>query len=326
MSYVAIQQFWTAVDCSMPTQYREEIIMRKATPFIPILCASILACSGNLSTDTSNTDTSNPDTVETVLYNDCVLVNPTGEVPAELYTIEAPTTTSEYGSFTKSMTVYGITLVGTEDVPDGFMVAVGQAIVEMFPTNAVDPTKQAEILRNMYQYKALIPIFAGGEAGFNPDLIETIPGNYSICDIIMSGVDGGQVMEVMEHILHIVSDVGLHYTYPEQWGLSNQSDLYAAMQEAENGGVYNTVDYQDISEEDIRQRVLLQEFAYWIITSHWDIQTTYGPGDGFEWSATTPASLQSELPLSNALIETTITNTMAVPEMVTLQSFENYGG
>ncbi|MEC7985176.1 MAG: hypothetical protein VX278_08425 [Myxococcota bacterium] len=285
-----------------------------------VFLAFLSACIGDKSTDTSVKSD------EIVLYNDCMLTEPIGEVPADLYTIQAPVATNAHGSFTKSMTVYGITLVGTEEVEDGFMVAVGQAIVEMFPADAADADAQADILRNMYQYKALIPVFAGGEAGFNPDLIETIPGEYSICDIIMSGVEGGQVMEVIEHILHIVSDVGLHYAYPEQWGMSKQSELYAAMQEAVSAGVYNTIDYQEIPEEGIRQRVLLQEFAYWIITSHWDVQQTYGPGDGFEWTATTPSSLQSEAPLSHTLIESTLANTMAAPDLLTLEIFEDYGG
>ena len=226
-----------------------------------IAVGTLLACGGTKSTDTSSGDVH--DSGEIKMYNDCVLTSAVGEVPTELYTIEAPTPTSDYGQFTKVMTVYGITLVGTEDVEDGFMVAVGQAIVEMFPQNVSNAEIQAEILRNLYQYKALIPVFAGGEEGFNPQLIDTIPGDYSICDIIMSGVEGGQVMEVMEHILHIVSDVGLHYTYPEQWGLSNQSELYTAMVEAQRTGVYNTTDYQDIPEEDVLQRVLLQEKQGW---------------------------------------------------------------
>lgn len=282
----------------------------------------MIACSGSKAVDTS---TNSSDTA-LVIYNDCVLTEAIGAVPEDLYTIEAPTATAEYGSFTKVMTVYGITLVGTEDVEDGFMVAVGQSIVEMFPHDAVDLDMQEEILRNLYRHKALIPVFAGGEAGFQPERIDTIRGDYSICDIIMSGVEGGQVMEVVEHVLHIVSDVGLHYAYPGKWGLNNQSELYIAMQEAESAGVYNTEDYQEISEEDVRKRVLLQEFAYWIVTSYWDIQTTYGPGDGFEWSATTPSSLQSDIPRAHSLIESTITNTMAAPNMLTLESLEDYGG
>ena len=285
----------------------------------PISMLLIFACSNDKATDTSIA-------TDIVVYNDCILTEAIGEVPDDLYTVQGPVTTADYGAFTKVMTVYGITLVGTEDVEDGFMTAVGQSIIEMFPRDAVDTDTQAEIIRNMYRHKALIPFFAGGEQGFRPEQIETIRGDYSICDIIMSGVDGGQVMEVVEHVLHIVSDVGLHYTYPDQWGLNNESTLYTAMQEAEMAGVYNTIDYQEISEEDIRNRVLMQEFAYWIITSHWDIQTAYGPGDEFEWRATTPESLQIDVPRAYSLIESTIVNTMAAPEAMTLESFENYGG
>ena len=45
----------------------------------------------------------------------------------------------------------------------------------------------------------------------------------SVCDHIsqISAAESnqGQTMEVVEHILHHVTDVGLHYTFPEQWGL-----------------------------------------------------------------------------------------------------------
>ena len=290
--------------------------------FLPITLA-MMACNEPKSEQSVADESSS---VATKLYNDCILTQPIGEIPSDVYTVTSPVATTEYGQFSKVMKVYGITLVAKSDVSDEFLTAVGQAIVDIFPGDVSDATQQEEILRNLYQYKALIPVFAGGEAGFDPQAIDTIPGDHSICDIIMSDVDGGgQVMEVMEHILHIVSNVGLHYTYPDQWGLTNSSDVYAAMQQSQQAGVYNTTDYQDIDEEDVLQRILLQEFAYWIITSHWNIQTMYGPNDGFEWSATTPEDLTNDLPLSQVLLETTIAATMSPPAAATLAKLEEYG-
>ena len=66
----------------------------------------------------------------------------------------------------------------------------------------------------------------------NEEQWREIENNNSVCDIIMQ--DGpvgpeGQVMEVVEHILHYVSDIGLHYAFPEVWGISEDSDLARAM-------------------------------------------------------------------------------------------------
>ncbi len=71
------------------------------------------------------------------------------------------------------------------------------------------------------------------------------------------GSEPGQVMEVVEHILHFVSDVGLHYTFPNEWGISKKSKLWEAMQEAVEKGYYDISSYADIDEENVRDRVTL---------------------------------------------------------------------
>jgi hypothetical protein len=35
----------------------------------------------------------------------------------------------------------------------------------------------------------------------------------------------GQVMEVVEHIVHYANDVGFHYTLPKEWGMSLATDV-----------------------------------------------------------------------------------------------------
>ena len=56
-------------------------------------------------------------------------------------------------------------------------------------------------------------------------------------------------MEVYEHLLHIISDVGFSTTWPSKWGLSTSSDLYLAMQEAISAGVYDVSSYAGIDAE-----------------------------------------------------------------------------
>lgn len=92
-------------------------------------------------------------------------------------------------------------------------------------------------------------------------------------------------MEVVEHILHFVSMTGLHYTFFEEWGVNRSSQQYTHMNDAISKRYYNIKDYGN-KNNDENARVMLQEYAYWVITTSWDIQETYGPSDAGngEWS------------------------------------------
>jgi hypothetical protein len=111
------------------------------------------------------------------------------------------------------------------------MQKVATTIREIFPRDEnLDLAKQEEILRNQYRYKALIPVPVGRDMDFRKEdeaAWEQTTSMNTVCDIIMEGVEG-QVMEVVEHILHYVSDVGLHYTFPNEWGISDSSALLRA--------------------------------------------------------------------------------------------------
>jgi hypothetical protein len=256
-------------------------------------------------------------------YNECVLTEPTGDVPDDLYVVGDVEATSSHGTFSKTLHVYGITLVAKADVPDAFLRAVRDTVVEMFPPTAANVVLQAEILRNMHAYKATIPVFSGGEAGVDESAIESMEGNYSLCDIIMEGTDGGQTMEVLEHILHHVTNVGLHYTYPGLWGLTSASTLHAAYEETTAAGIYNVKDYEEIDELAVRRRVELQELAYWLITSYWDVQVGYG-SPGNEWKASSPDTLQSQSPTGFTLVQATVGATMGAPSKASLDAFSTW--
>lgn len=60
-------------------------------------------------------------------------ISPTVEVPDDLYQEGDIVETDEYKPFTKKLTVYGMILVGGNDVSDDFMKKVAKTIKEMFP-------------------------------------------------------------------------------------------------------------------------------------------------------------------------------------------------
>ena len=254
----------------------------------------------------------------------CILTCPAAETPANPYRQSDVVATNEYKPFTKKLSVYGITLLGRDNVSDAFMRQVAKTVKEMFPQGpAINRALQQKTLKNLYRYRATIPIFKG-----EPDLASEqqwqmyheMKRHNSVCDIIMEGVPG-QTMEVVEHILHHVTDVGLHYTFPDEWGITKTSKLYHAMQEAIARNCY--VSEYEPADDEVEERIALQEFGYWLITTAWDIQQRYGPEVNTEWTVRNSSELKAKLPLSYQLYEQTVRKIMAPPSLSTLDEFSN---
>ncbi len=260
------------------------------------------------------------------LLGGCILTSPIGEVPDDLYQESGVVATDEYGPFTKKLSVYGITLIARDDASDGFMKRVAQTIKEIFPQDErMDPALQEELLKNLYRYRTTIPVPKGRDMDFveqDEAVWRRVKSQNTICDIIMElGSVPGQVMEVVEHILHFVSDVGLHYTFPNEWGISKKSKLWDAMQEAVEKGYYDISSYADIGEEEVRNRVALQEFAYWFISTAWNLQEPYGPQGEEEWTIKNASDLQAKLPDFYEAYEQTVGKVMVAPSLSTLEKF-----
>ena len=256
----------------------------------------------------------------------CILLSPIGEVPADVYEITDVTATDAYPPFTKELTARGLKLVARDDASDDFMRLVGKTIGEVFPRDDnLDLALQEEILTNHYRYKAVIPVPVGDDRSFRGDdeaAWDRTSGQNSICDIIMQDVPEGQVMEVVEHILHYVSDMGLHTTFPDEWGINETSALAQAMQRSIDEGYYNIEQYSDERGErgdGVMHRVIMQEFAYWIISTAWNLQEAYGPQGGDEWTIKNEADLQEKLPEFYEVYQHTVGRTMVAPSLETLR-------
>ncbi len=93
------------------------------------------------------------------------------------------------------------------------------------------------------------------------------------------------------------------------------------MQEAVEKGYYDISSYTDIDEEDVRDRVTLQEFAYWIISTAWNLQEPYDPQGEEEWTIKNAADLQAKLPELYEVYEQTVGKVMVAPSLSTLEKF-----
>ncbi len=297
----------------------------KAQMLTVSLVVLVMACGAAPQEGPASTDhpsASMEETNTTELFGGCILATPIGEVPEDLYTVTDVVPVHDIPPFTKKLTAYGLTLAAQDHASDDFMRLVATTITEIFPRDeSLDLAKQEEILRNHYLYKALIPVPVGEDMSFfeenEADIMKAASQN-SICDIIMSDVPG-QVMEVVEHILHFVSDTGLHYAFPAEWGISKDSEVAIAMNEAIEKGYYEIEQYGDIEDEEEHFRVLIQEFAYWAISTNWDLQEAYGPAGEAEWKIITAADFREKMPAFNEMIDRTVGTVMVAPSLETLQ-------
>lgn len=283
------------------------------------LALALLGCRGGATPPDEEPASTIPERGTTSdMLGGCILKNPIGEVPDDLYQVSDVVPARNIPPFTKRLTVYGLTLAARDDASDDFMRLVAKTVTEIFPRReGLDLAKQEEILRNQYLHKALIPIPVGHDMSFMHDKAEWMKtaGSNSVCDIIMEGVPS-QVMEVVEHILHYVSDTGLHYAFPNEWGISESSELATAMNEAIDKGYYDIEQYGNEPEEE-HFRILMQEFAYWAISTYWDLQEAYGPDA--EWHIVRAAELKEKLPDLYDMLDRTVATVMAPPSIATLQ-------
>jgi len=301
----------------------------KNLPALLVVSFLLVACG---SVDTDNASEGEDTAVEVAdqgpaMVGGCILAVPLGDVPADLYASGEVVATDTHPPFTKNLMVRGLLLVARDDASDDFMRLVARAIEEVFPTDeSLDLDKQVEILRNQHLYRAVIPVPVGEDFSFfeTPEFGQTAANN-SICDIIMQDVPG-QVMEVVEHILHYVTDVGLGYAYPDDWGISETSVVARSMQAAIEQGYYDVTQYQEEAGEgdegidpEEYLRVIIQEYAYWVISTYWDLQADYGPVGEAEWTIVTSAELAEKQPELHEMIERTVGRTMAAPSLATLQ-------
>ena len=255
---------------------------------------------------------------------DCMLTSPVGDVPNNIYTVGNIEPTEKYPPFTKKLEVCGVTLIARDEISNDFMQNVGNTISEMFTiTSDTDLDIQRQVIESLYQYKTVIPLFYGEDWNISHSeensWDETSSAN-SLCDIIMEDIPN-QVMEVVEHILHHVTDVGLHYVMNDDWGLLSGSELYRVTNDAIISGDYDIAQYSDISEEDVRNRVILQEYAYWIIYTAWDLRKKYGPTES-EWSIMSRNELATKQSGSYDLFTRTIPKVMTCPSDSILNLFE----
>lgn len=254
----------------------------------------------------------------------CVISNGLNGIPKDLRIIGPITRTNDVRPFSKKMIAYGITLISGDDVSDEFMIEIAEIIEEIFSEHpGTNSELQDQLLGNLHKYRATIPIF-NGEPYFLKSShwieYEFLKKNNSICDVIKKHevADKYQANEIVEHLLHIISDVGLLYTFPDKWGIGENSLIYSIMLESIEEEVFNVDNYfidGFPGEEEIVRRIFIQEFAYWGILSFWDLISEIAPDDfKSEWKVGDAEELKQKIPRFEILLKKTVAEVMGPPK------------
>jgi len=100
----------------------------------------------------------------------------------------------------------------------------------MFPQNGsgIDSTLQESVITNMYKRRTSIPMYAGDDniiwGPGEEEQMDQLMLTNSMCDVIFVYGGDRQPSEIVEHILHFVTMVGLHYTFYDDWGVNRISN------------------------------------------------------------------------------------------------------
>ena len=302
------------------------------TKTLYILLLTILAHQVTTYTQ-STTCTGTENDISTRMYGGCILKTAQETAPANTKSLNANPVSIATGSCitaaTKYQNIYGLLNVGSingQTVSDTEMCWIGKAFQEMFVATSgetnCDAFNQHLILQKAYEYRSANATFKTTKAtGF-----EKFTANYSSCDVITIGgssqnTANKQISEVVEHLLHAISDTGFAQAMPKYFAHKN-SYLACAKDEAVKNGTFKTTDYNQVTNAETKERIIIQEYFYWLVTTAWGFQTTYGENSPNEWPYRTWADLKAcnRNPLGVDLYENVISKIITQPSTATLTS------
>ena len=232
-----------------------------------------------------------------------------------------------YAPYDKYAASYALILAGLPDVTDEFVVNVANITNKILAVNdTTNSSNRNTFLNSIIDNKAFQRIGKTSMSSYDPQLDEAnYPGwdnindNYDVIDFIWEATSesdsqskASQINSILEHLLHTLT---LQYDRTfNNWSYDDQnSELNLAMQQAVEMGYYDTTGMYTDVDAATRQRIVAQEFAYWMILTGWDLKSLYAPDSSPEWTLETASQMQSSLPLAHTLFTDSVNGVLVNP-------------
>ena len=162
-------------------------------------------------------------------------------------------TNQDYPNFIDSMKMR---IFAKEGVSVEFLNNVGKTYEAMFGEGPnVDENMRSIYLKateDNYVYQRLGIDGSEESSNFEPG-DPPAPYNDNVTDFIWEMAQGGpdQIGEVIEHLLHTITNVILYLSFPEEWDYNNPSSLLSlAMQESIDKEIYDISSYDELLDND----------------------------------------------------------------------------
>ena len=195
----------------------------------------------------------------------------------------------------------------------------GSSIVQSMRSHYLLTTKDEYVFQRVGVYSENNPNF---DAGTPPKPYDDNATDY-IWELKVGGKE--QIGEVVEHLLHTVTNVILYLAYPNEWDFNKSSSaLSEAMQEAIDKGIYNISSYDELkNDQEVYHKILTQEYAYWLILAEWDYfiiadKKMDRMSGNEEFTIGTSSEISSQLPLGHKLYKDYVEKILSIPNSETI--------
>ncbi|MDC0475034.1 M10 family metallopeptidase C-terminal domain-containing protein [Hyphomicrobiales bacterium] len=235
----------------------------------------------------------------------------------DIYSKGSIITDDQFEPFNRYIDVNGLRMFVLDKVKDEFVLDVANTFEAMFPqsSDTIDLASQQLILQSTKDYNIFQRIGYIGPPENGEPASAPLSGDWEFAqDYIWekpSSSTASQIGEVVEHLLHTITSLSLKYTFPEKWDWDDtSSDVYLAMQEAIDKGIYNVSSYSSLkSDPEGYNKIIVQEFVYWFVSAEWNyfevmglsVNGSWEGGSNEEWSLLTSQEVEEQLPLAHKL-------------------------
>jgi hypothetical protein len=238
---------------------------------------------------------------------------------------------NELGDFSAYIDVKSLRIFAKEGVSGTFLNNVAKTYELMFEDGStIDESMRSHYLetsKSKYVYQR-VGVFAENDPNFKPGTPPS-PFDDNVTDYIWQINEQGeeQIGEVLEHLLHTVTNVIFNLAYPNEWDFDNTSSLLKeAMNESIAKGIYDISSYDEIkNDNEIYNKILTQEYAYWLILAEWNYfimagKKMEGISGNEEFTIGTSSEIASQLPLGHKLYKNYIEKILSIPDSDIIES------
>ena len=276
---------------------------------------------------------------------------------ASIYSSSKVQTSGQYTPYSKFIEVYGLKILGLGKiggqpaVQDEFLEKTAQTFKLLLNPNArgINKKHQTKALKALANENVIQRVGVEAYDAYVPRLNDD---NYKGWDKVNDSTNAtdfiwhlrddtgtyspsghAQITETVEHALHTLTQFALPETFPDKLNITSKNgkdsgisgDLYAALQEAIDNGVYNINDYQwaDDGSEEYGQ-LLLREYLYCLIYAEWGFTPLYTEDKSLspEWSDDhlSPEAIAQDNPLGHQLFQEQISKVISKPSQASLEA------